>query len=301
MGLPAAAFGDDFALGFDALEVFAEEFLHRAIEIEAVLLVVEAMSLVVLDHVVDMHAAFAQGVDHLVALVDVHTGVVGALYHQQRGFDPFGVECRGVFAQHLGVLFGIADHLVHHVEHRFPVGRDGLQEREEVRYAHVVHGAGIEVGILDDTLQRGVTAVTAAVDGDLRRIGDALFDQPVHAVRNVVLHGLAPFAVGDFGEFAPEAGRTAEVHLQYGVAAVGQELHLGVESPRVAGPRAAVGDRSFFPDLGNWGQVRKLKLYLILITRNKLEPIDLPVIAETKAKHIKTNNNNKLVLPKKQK
>ena len=102
-GLPSAVFGDDFALGFDALEVFAEEFLHRAVEIEAVFLVVEAVSLVVLDHVVDMHAAFAQGVDHLVALVNVHTGVVGALYHQQRGFDPFGVECRGVFAQHLGV------------------------------------------------------------------------------------------------------------------------------------------------------------------------------------------------------
>ena len=53
-GLSAVALRHDPALRFDALEVFGEELLHRAVEVETVLLVVEAVAFVVLDHVVHM-------------------------------------------------------------------------------------------------------------------------------------------------------------------------------------------------------------------------------------------------------
>ena len=59
-GLSAVALRHDPALRFDALEVFGEELLHRAVEVETVLLVVEAVAFVVLDHLVHMHAAAAQ-------------------------------------------------------------------------------------------------------------------------------------------------------------------------------------------------------------------------------------------------
>src|SRR5262249_5216915 len=58
--------------------------------------------------------------------------------------------------------------------------------------------------------------------------------------RDVVLHLLAPLLEAGLPELAAVSGRAAEVHLQHGVAAVRQELRLGVVAPLVAGRWPAV-------------------------------------------------------------
>ena len=65
-------------------------------------------------------------------------------------------------------------------------------------------------------------------------------DEPLHAVDQVVVHPARELALGRVREALAEAGRAAVVDLQHGVAAVGQELGLGVVAPRVAGPRPPV-------------------------------------------------------------
>ena len=62
----------------------------------------------------------------------------------------------------------------------------------------------------------------------------------MHAIGDVVLHGEAPLAKAALPELTAIAGRAAEIHLQHGIAAIGEELHLGVEAPAVARPGAAV-------------------------------------------------------------
>ena len=127
-----------------------------------------------------------------------------------------------------------------HFEVWLPVGRDRIHESEQVCDAHVIDRRGVEVGCKSDAGERGVAAVTAAVDGDSLWIGDALLDQPLHAVGDVVLHLVAPLLESCLPELSPVAGRAAEIHLQHGVAAIGQELDLRIVAPAVARPRAAV-------------------------------------------------------------
>src|SRR3546814_19324565 len=46
-----------------------------------------------------------------------------------------------------------------------PVGRYGVHESEQIRYAHIVYCRCIQFGCVGDACQGGVTAVAAAVDG----------------------------------------------------------------------------------------------------------------------------------------
>ena len=125
-------------------------------------------------------------------------------------------------------------------QHRFPIGRDGLHEGEQVGHAHVVHRRRVQVGREGHAGQRGVAAVAGAVDADALGIGDALLDQPGHAIADVVLHLQAPLAEAGFPEAAAIAGRAPEVHLQHAETPVRQELHFGVVAPAVARPGTAV-------------------------------------------------------------
>jgi hypothetical protein len=126
-------------------------------------------------------------------------------------------------------------HTAHeHLADRTPVGRDGIDQRDEVGYADDVDAAGIEVGCEHHAGQRGVAAVGAAHDADPLGVGDALFDQVLHAIGDVVLHGIPPLVVAGVEEGLAETGRAAEVRLQHGVAAVGQKLDLRAVAPGIA-------------------------------------------------------------------
>ena len=71
---------------------------------------------------------------------------------------------------------------------------------------------------------------------DPLRIGDALGDQVLDAPGEVVLHLVAPLLVAGVQELLAVAGRAAEVRLQHGVAAVGEELRLRAGSPSCRAP-----------------------------------------------------------------
>ncbi len=69
----------------------------------------------------------------------------------------------------------------------------------------------------------------------------ALGDGPLHAIREVVLHlARAPLLVPRVEEGLAQSRGCAEVHLEDGVAPVGEPLVLGVEAPGVPAPRPAV-------------------------------------------------------------
>ena len=70
-----------------------------------------------------------------------------------------------------------------------------------------------------------------------------MVDEPLGRVGQVVLHGLAPLLEAFFPERAAVTGRSAEIDLKHGVAAVGEELRLGIEPPDLAGPRSAVNEK----------------------------------------------------------
>src|SRR5262249_50607956 len=72
-------------------EVLGEETLHRFIELEAVLFVAEAVSLVVLEDVFDRDAAFLQRRHHLVGFFDIDAWVLGALHDQERRANLVGM------------------------------------------------------------------------------------------------------------------------------------------------------------------------------------------------------------------
>ena len=98
----------------------------------------------------------------------------------------------------------------------------------------------VEVGGEGDAGQRRVPPVGAAHDPHPLRVGDALGDQVLDAPGDVVLHLVAPLLVAGVQELLAVAGRPAEVGLEDGVAAVGQELGEVVEAPAVARPGTAV-------------------------------------------------------------
>ena len=73
------------------LQVSVEEAFHSAIEIKAVLLIAEAVSFVVFDHVFYVNTSSLKCCNHLVAFGFVDTWVVGSLSNKQRDTDAVGV------------------------------------------------------------------------------------------------------------------------------------------------------------------------------------------------------------------
>ena len=67
---------------FRGFQMLAEEFLHRFVELELVLLQTETVAFVVLDHVFDGNAALLERLDHLVALG----------FHHARVFAPWAMN-----------------------------------------------------------------------------------------------------------------------------------------------------------------------------------------------------------------
>ena len=115
-----------------------------------------------------------------------------------------------------------------------------MQEGEQVGDTHIVHRSSVQIRRQRDACERRIAAVTGAINSDSFRVGNALGNQPLHAVGDVVLHAQAPLAKAGFPELATIAGGAAKVDLQHGIAAIGEKLHLGVVAPAVTRPGATM-------------------------------------------------------------
>ena len=119
-----------------------------------------------------------------------------------------------------------------------------MNQRFEVRWADDVHAAGKFLRSKRQSCQCRVTAIRTAHDRDPLRIGVVFLDGPIHRVDQVVVHFEAPLFVAGVEEFLSVAGRAAIVHLQAGVAAVRKPLRVGIVTPGVASPRAAMHEKN---------------------------------------------------------
>ena len=220
--------------------MFGQEAFDRAEEIKPILLVAEAVALVALDDVRDIDPAFFQRFDNLVTLCLLHTRIIRPLRDEQGRLDLVRRKQGGRRGKQIFLRLRIADHFILHLPHRLPIRRHGGEQREDVRRTDKADPRRVNVRRESKAGQCGVSAVTRAIDGNALGIGDPLVDQPLGRVSQVVLHCFAPLLEAFLPERAAVAGRSAEIHLQNSVAAVGEELRFGIESPRIAGPRSAM-------------------------------------------------------------
>src|SRR5215204_5484055 len=76
-------------------QMLTKELFHRAVKLEAVFFVAEAVSFVGFDDVRYFDAALLQRLHHLVRLRFVYARIVGALRNQERDLDFVTMENRG--------------------------------------------------------------------------------------------------------------------------------------------------------------------------------------------------------------
>ena len=136
---------------------------------------------------------------------------------------------------------------------------DGSEHDRQVGYAADACRAGVHVRSESSTGQRCVAAIAPADDANAFWIDDALRDQRLHSVGDIVLHAQAPLLPAGIGVGTPTSGRAAELRLQHGVAARCEELRQPVEAGLVAGFGTAVRHHHqrqiFFHGIGGQSQV----------------------------------------------
>ena len=115
---------------------------------------------------------------------------------------------------------------------RLPVGREALDQRDEIRRADDVDAARERVGRERQAHQRRVATVRSAHDRDLVLLREAVVG-PLHRVDEIVVHRPCELHVRDVDELLAEAGRAAVVGWQYGVTAIGEPLMRRIEAPDV--------------------------------------------------------------------
>ena len=255
-----------------AAQVLGQEALGGGEELHAVLGLGEAVALVGEQQVLVVDALLGQRGDDLLGLGLLHPGIVGPLGDEQGDLDVAGPGERRPLPHELLLGVGVPDPGVELGDHRRPVRRDRLDEGLEVRRADDVDRAGEDVGGEGGADQGGVAAVGAAEDGDPIGVGVALVDHVLHGVDEVVVHLGAPLAVAGVDEVLAVAGGAPEVDLHAQVAAVGQPLRLGVEPPRVPGPRPAVHvQHGRQPGALEAGRERQVPVDLQTISRGERE------------------------------
>ena len=112
--------------------MLAEKLFHRAVKLEAVFFIREAVSFVGLYDVRHFDAAGLKRLYHLIRFRFVYARIVRALRNQQRNLDVLTVENRRRRRQQVFVFLRMPNHLVEHFQIRFPIRRDGLDECKEV-------------------------------------------------------------------------------------------------------------------------------------------------------------------------
>ena len=223
--------------------MLGEEGLHGPVGTHAVLGLGEPVALVVGHDVLHIDAAPLEGFHDLVALVLGHPWVVGTLDHHERRDDVVHPRQRRSAPHVLALVLhlGVAHEAVPGAgQERTPVVGERPDERDQVGRPHEAHGSAEAVGGERDAHQGGVAAVRPSVDRQAVGVGDALLHGPVDGVDQVVVHLPRELALGRVHEVLAESRGPAVVHLQHGVAPVGQELRHAVVAPGVAAPRTAV-------------------------------------------------------------
>ena len=118
----------------------------------------------------------------------------------------------------------IAHALIEKLPARFPVGRNSLEQRDQIRGADYINRSRVYIRRKGHTCQRGVAAIRTTHDADALRISDAFGDQIFRAPGNVVLHLIAPLFVASIEKLLSIAGGGAEVWLEHCVTAIGEKL-----------------------------------------------------------------------------
>ena len=223
-------------------EMGREELLRLGIGGEVVDRPREPVPLVWRHQVLDRQLALTQGDDDLIRLRLLDPRIVRALDHQQRHLDPAGrVERRLPLEQRLA--FGcrwISHSLVEESPRRLPVGRNRLEEGQQVGGTNDRNATRVDVRREGEARQRRISTVGAAHDPDPLRIGDSLAHEIPDSPGQVVLHRLSPLLVPRVEELLPIPGRTSEVGLEDRIAPIGQKLREGVVAPHITRPRPAV-------------------------------------------------------------
>ena len=104
----------------------------------------------------------------------------------------------------------------------------------EIAYAGDADRAAEQVRVALCAKQGEVAAKTPADDRGAPRIGDPLRDCPACAVDDVLVGEPAPVLVGGEEPVGTVTARTAEIHLQHGIAAADQEFAQEEIAPGIA-------------------------------------------------------------------
>ncbi len=199
------------------------------------------MALVVFHHEFIFLVMAFQGLLHDLGVSNVDARVTQAVGHEHRCLDAVSVIAGRPLLQELLFFLGIADQLLHLVQPRSPRIRCGLEQQRDIRHAHVVDAALVQLGRKGEPRHGGIPAIAGAINTDPVAVGDALFDSPLEGVGDVRLHGLAPLFTAGQPMFHAKTGRAAKIHLQHGIPPACEKLQCGVVAPAVAGPRPAMG------------------------------------------------------------
>ena len=221
-------------------------------------LAVEAVRLVILDQPLDRLVGVLQCRAHPLGVHDRNAHVFAAVNQHHGSSDVGGVVDRRVAGQ-LGLILADGG-----LQVALAIGREldvaAAVHQLQIAQADVADRAAEHLRFACGTHQRGVAAKAGADDAGALAVGVALRDGPTRGVDQVVDHAAAPLPIAGSFETLAIATGAAEVHLQHGVAATGQQLRPRLPQPAVAcAMRAAVGEhherRQGVAVLGRGGQV----------------------------------------------
>src|SRR6185369_3529097 len=106
--------------------------------------------------------------------------------------------------------------------------------------SHERDAAPEELWLAHEALQRRIAAIARAVEANALLVDDALLHEMQRAIRDVVLHGLAPLPVAGIEVLAAKAHRGSGLCFEHCIATAREELRL-VDSPRIAAVDARPG------------------------------------------------------------
>ena len=141
------------------------------------------MALVRKQDVLDWHPAALQVLHDLLRLDDGDVGIVRPVLNHQRRFDSIQLSERRQIAEEIRLRLRIA--VLGRRDCRHP--RLGmLEEREEVDHPEQVDAGREQVRVERDTDHRHIAAIGAAGDANTFRIGDAIADEIIDAVFQIL-------------------------------------------------------------------------------------------------------------------